>query len=350
MGIITQRFIPGPRLIDGNDLNNLVDQANYGQGLGSGLTYYVDETVGNDGGAGTSSTSTQLGSNNGLNPNFPLKTIDAALTLERAALARLGLSSVGRESAVAFWGTQHRTSSLVWNLPGTHLVGIGANQLRGKRARISVSGSTGFNKLVQVTAQGCEFDNFSTFFGWVDSATSLLAWSDEAGRSAYNNVEFMGFGDGTVTTGSSNLTGSRAFKFSGNGETTWRDCVFGVDTNDRNAANFTVEIVGAAPRMSFLDCVFEARLGASGGGSSHLLIGAAGIDRYLDIVRCRFHNFSTTAMAQILNVNVSAGGTVFLDQSAFGAGGTAWQTSPTANVVMNMTSPSSGGGKAITVA
>ncbi len=67
----------------------------------------------------------------------------------------------------------------------------------------------------------------------------------------------------------------------------------------------------------------------------------------MDIVRCRFHNFSTTAMSQVLNVSSSAGGTVFLDQSTFGAGATAWQTAPTANVVMNMTAPGAGGGKAI---
>lgn len=334
MGYITQRFTPGPRLIDGTDLDNLVDQSNAGPG--SGPTYYVNESIGSDN-----------QNNTGFNPYGPLKTLDRALALESTALTSAGLSSVGRNAVIKFWGTQHRASTLTWNLPATHLVGIGANQLRGKRARISVTGSMGFNNLVSVTAQGCEFANFGTFYGWVDSSTSLLAWSDSAGRSSYENVEFMGFGDGTVTTGSSNLTGSRAFKFTGSGETTWRNCVFGVDTNDRNAANFTVEITSAAPRLSMLDCVFEARLGASGGGSSHILIGSAGIDRYLDVVRCRFHNFSTTAMAQVLNVSSSAGGTVFLDQSTFGAGGTAWQTSPTANVVMNMTPPNTGGGKAI---
>jgi hypothetical protein len=336
MGYITQRFTPGFRLIDGTDLNNLVAQANEGLGSGSGPTYYVNETIGAD------------ANNGGQDPTHPLKTLDAALALESTALTRAGLSSVGRNAVVAFWGTQHRTSSLVWNLPGTHLVGIGAQQLRGKRARISVTGSTGFNKLVQVTAQGCNFANFGTFYGWTNSSSALLCWSDEAGRSNYDNVEFMGFGDNTASTGSANLTGSRALKFTGSGESTWSNCVFGVDTTDRNATNYTVEITSGAPRMSFVDCVFECRLGASGGSSSHFLIGAAGIDRYLDIVRCRFHNFSTTAMAQVLNVSASAGGTVFLDQSTFGAGGTAWQTAPSANVVMNMTPPNTGGGKAIT--
>ena len=51
-------------------------------------------------------------------------------------------------------------------------------------------------------------------------------------------------------------------------------------------------------------------------------------------------------MSQILNVDVASGGTVFLDQCTFGAGGTAWQTTPTANVVMNMVASTTAGGKA----
>lgn len=335
MSYANVEFTPGFRLIDGSVLNKMVDQLNAGPG--SGPTYFVNSTLGKDNLA-----------NSGLNPYEPLATLDRALALETAQLASLGLSSVGRNAVIAFWGTQRRTSSLVWSAPSTHLVGLCAPILRGKRARISVTGSTGFNKLVSVTAQGCSFANFGTFFGWADSATSLLAWSDTAGRSNYQNVEFLGFGDATVTTGSANLTGSRAFYMStSNGESTFTNCVFGVDTLARNVTNYTVEIAGAAPRITMRDCVFESQLGASGGSSSHILIGSGGIDRYIDIVRCRFHNFAGgTTMSQVLNVDVSAGGTFYMDQSVFGPGATAWQTTPTANVVMNMVASTAGGGKA----
>lgn len=330
-------FLTGYRLFRGEDLNNNFQFLQNQVGPMSGTVYYVNETIGLD------------GNNGGQDPSKPLATLDAALALESAALSRLGMSSVGRNSVVAFWGTQHRTTSLAWNLPATHLIGIGGNQLRGKRARISVTGSTGFDKLVSVTAQGCLFQNFGTFYGWTNSASALLAWADSAGRTTYNNVEFMGFGDQTDSTGSSNLTGSRAFKFTGAGETTWRDCVFGVDTATRNATNYTVEIASSpgAPRMSMIDCSFEAYLGASGGSSSHLLIGASSIDRYFDFVRCRFHasgNSGATAMAQAFNTSSSAGGTVFLDQCTFGPGITAIQTTPTANMQMNMVLATTGGG------
>ncbi len=330
-------FQPGYRLFRGEDLNADFAALANGQGPVTGVTYYVNETRGID------------NNNNGLNPNFPLATISQALTLESNALTNLGLSSVGRNSVVAFWGTIHLTASISWNVPGTHLIGVCAPMKRGKRARLSVSGSTGFDKLVNVTKSNCLFANFGTFYGWTDASTALLAWSDTAGRNCYDNVEFMGFGDDTITTGSANLTGSRAFYMSGTtGETTWRDCVFGVDTTVRNATNYTVEIAGGSPRLYFENCDFEARLGSSGTSASHILIGASGIDRYAKFQDCRFANFASNAMAQALNVNASPGGTVLLDQSTIMYNITAWQGTPGTQVQMNMTSPGAGGGKAIT--
>lgn len=335
MGYVSTRFSPGFRTIDGGELNLMVDQIN--SGPSSGPTYYVNSDIGTD-----------ANGNDGSNPYAPLATLDRALALESIGLSRAGLSSVGRNAIMAFWGTQARTSTLTWSLPKTHLVGIGSYQLRGKRSRISSTGSTAFNKLVSVTAQGCAFANFGTFYGF-NSASALICFEDTAGRSYYDNVEFMGFGDGTASTGTANLTGARAFKFnSSNGETTWNNCVFGVDTVTRDATNYTVEIAGGAARLAMIDCTWEAYLGSSGTASSHLLIGAAGIDRYIDIVRGRFHasgSSGASTMAQALNVNSAAGGTVFLDQCTFGNGITAWQTTPVTAVQMNMVASTTGGGK-----
>lgn len=335
MGYVTTRFQPGFRNINGSDLNSMIDQIN--SGPGSGPTYYVNETIGDD----------SVG-NDGFNPYSPLKTIDQALSLERTALSRAGLSSVGRNAIIAFWGTQHRTSTMAWNLPATHLVGLGASERRGKRARISVTGSTAFDKLVSVTAQGCEFANFGTFYGFND-ASANICWSDTAGRSCYSNVEFMGFGDGTASTGTANHTAARAFVMNtSNGESSWYDCVFGVDTVTRNATNYTLELAGGAPRLHFENCTFEAYLGASGGSSSHLLVGAAGIDRYVKFKGCEFHASGSsggTSMAQAVNVDTAAGGTVLFDQSTFGPGITAIQTAPVNAVQINMVAATTGGGK-----
>ena len=340
MGIGIQ-FTPGFRLIDGSDLNAMISQINAALasvGPLSGVTYFVNETIGNDGSA-----------NSGLNPAYPLKTLDQALVLESAALAAAGLSSVGRNSVVAFWGSQHRTSTLAWNLPATHLLGISNGIRRGQRARISVTGTTGFNQLVKVSAQGCLFQNFQTFYGWPNTSAALINWEDDAGHSCYNNVEFLGFGDGTATTGSAALTGSRAFKFNSvTGESSWYNCVFGVDTEQRTATNYTLEIAGGAPRLHFENCTFEADIGSGGTAGSHVLIGASGIDRYLKFKSCNFFSAvdsGGSAMAQGFNITATPGGTIELDQCVCN-GITAWQTTPITAFVMNMVLSTSGGGKA----
>lgn len=281
----------------------------------TGNWFFVNETTGSDGAEGS--------------PEAPFKTLARALAKCQA----------NNNDVVAFEGTIHLTSSLAWNKNQVHLIGMCDPLQRGKRARISVSGTTGFNMLVNVTASGCHFRNFGTFYGWTNTSSALLAWSDTGGRNCYELVEFMGFGDGTVSTGSSNLTGSRAFKLNtSTGETTFRSCVFGVDTVTRNATNSTVEIAGGAPRITFENCDFEAYLGSSGAASTHVLIGAAGIDRYVNFKNCRFLNSTksaATAMTQCFSVNSAAGGFVMLDQCT-GFGFTHWETSASGCVVLDM--------------
>lgn len=292
----------------------------------TGNWFFVDETNGGDGNAGTAQA--------------PLATLSAALAK----------CTANNNDVVAFVGTIHLTASLTWNKNQTHLIGICSPLKRGKRARISVSGATGFNNLVSVTASGCNFRNFGTFYGWTNSSAALICWSDTGGRNSYDNVEFLGFGDATVSTGSSNLTGSRAFKFNtSTGETIFRSCVFGVDTTVRNATNYTLEIAGGAPRMNFYDCDFEADLGSSGTAASHVLIGADGIDRYCNFVKCRFMDTTKSGgstMAQAFNVNAAAGGFVFLDQCTI-IGITKPETTASNSIFINNSAVSATAGIAI---
>lgn len=245
-------------------------------------------------------------------------------------------------------GTVHVTAPINWTPNNTHLVGLCAPLKRGKRARISTSGAAPFSGLFNVSANGCMFANFGTFFGFpTTGATTPICWTDTGGRNSYGNVEFLGFGDATASTGTAVQTGARAFKFNNNtGESTFTSCVFGVDTVQRNATNYTVEIAGGAPRITMEDCDFESDLGSSGTASSHLLIGASGIDRYLLLKRNRFLSATKSGgstMAQAFNVSGSAGGVVLMDQcEAFGI--TAWETSPSGSVFTNMSAVSAPGG------
>lgn len=265
----------------------------------------------------------------------PFNTIESALAQCVA----------GRNDVIFVTGTIHTTAAIAWSKNNVHLAGLCAPLKRGKRARFSSSGSTPFSYLFDVTANGCYFTNFGTFYGFPTvGSTAPVCWRDTGGRNNYANVEFLGFGDGTVSTGTANQTTARAFAMNtSTGESTFRSCVFGVDTIVRNAANHTVEIAGGAPRITFDDCDFEADLGASGAGSSHLLIGASGIDRYLNMTNCRLMNSigsGATAMTQALNVSASAGGIVLLKDTT-GYGFTNWETSASGRVYNNMPAPAS---------
>lgn len=296
----------------------------------TGRYIFVNESTGSDGNAGTA--------------NSPLATLAQAQAQATA----------NQNDVVLFTGTIHQTSSLVWAKNQVHLIGLCDGIKRGKRARISVSGSTAFNYLVDCSASGCMFANFGTFYGFaVTSPYTPICWRDTGGRNMYDNVEILGFGDGTVSTGTAVQTTARALLMSGStGETTFRHCVFGVDTIQRNATNYTVEIAGGAPRVTFEDCDFESDLGSSGTASSHVLIGADGIDRYCKFKSCTFMSATLSAgsaMAQVFNVNAAAGGVVLLDYcTSFGC--TAWETSASNSVFMNMPAVSApGGGKMLVI-
>ncbi len=294
----------------------------------TGNWYFVNETTGADGNPGSAAA--------------PLKTLSAALSLATA----------NQNDVIAFTGTIHLTSTLAWNKNQVHLIGLDAPIKRGKRARISVSGTTAFNNLVLVSASGCNFRNFGTFYGFNDtlSVGALICWSDTGGRNSYDLVEFMGFGDGTASTGTANLTGARAFKFNNStGESTFRSCVFGVDTVVRNATNYTLEIAGGAPRLTFVDCDFESDLGSSGAASSHVLIGSGGIDRYCNFTGCRFMDSTKsggTTMTQAFNVSASAGGFVLFDRSTI-VGITKPETTASNSIFLNTSAVSATSGIAI---
>jgi hypothetical protein len=289
--------------------------------LYTGNYWFVNETTGSDGNTGTS-------------PQDAFATLSAAHTAATAS----------NNDVVIFEGTIHLTATLTWSKNQVHLIGSNAPTKRGKRSRISVSGTTAFEPLVNVTAQGCNFKNFGTFYAFNLSATNnTICWQDLGGRNAYDLVEFLGFGDGTATTGTANVAGARALVFNNNtGESTFRDCVFGVDTATRNGTNYTIEIAGGAPRLTFQNCDFEAYLGSSGAASAHILIGADGIDRYLNFVGCRFLNAiksGATAMTQLMSINGAIGGLIMLDQCT-GIGYTHIETTPSNQVYVSNAAPS----------
>jgi hypothetical protein len=285
----------------------------------TGKYFWVNETTGADGNSGTAAA--------------PFATLTQALSL----------CTAGNNDVIFITGSVHVSASVAWSKNNTHLIGLCDPLIRGKRARVSVTGTTPFSYLFNVTASGCWFSNFQTFYGFSTvGATTPICWRDTGGHNCYDNVEFLGFGDGTASTGTANQTTARAFLLStATGETTWRNCVFGVDTIVRNATNYTLEISGGAPRCHMDGCVFESDLGSSGGASSHILIGADGIDRYFRITNTMFLSSvksSGTTMTQCMNFSSSAGGFVF-GNNCLGYGFTHWETTASGVFVIGMTAP-----------
>jgi hypothetical protein len=275
--------------------------------------------------------------------NQPFNTLAQALT---------ACGGGGNNDVIFLTGTVHVSATVAWNLNNTHLIGLCNGIKNGKRARISVTGAAPFSYLSNVTGSGCLFSNFQTFYGFpTTGATTPVNWLDTGGRNMYDTVEFLGFGDSTVTTGTANQTGARAFVLNtSTGETTWRNCVFGVDTIVRNATNYTLEIAGGAPRCTLEDCDFIADLGSAGSAAAHVLIDAQGIDRELIFKRCQFRSFTGgTAMAQVFKVTTGqVGGGVLLDKCiAFGP--TALETTPSNAIYNNMVQATASGAGGIAV-
>jgi hypothetical protein len=306
----------------------------------TGNYWFVDPVKGSDGNSGSASN--------------PFQTLAQAQAQAVADNDDVVLFKGGGAATGA--GSAYQSSTLLWAKNQVHLIGMCSPGMYGKRARIaptsSLAGTAGFNQLVKVTGAGCLFANLQSFYGFSNTAAALVNWEDDGGRSTYLNCEFLGFGDNTTTTGTANLTGARAIKLNNNvGETTFVNCVFGGNTTTRNATNYTMEIAGGCPRVIIRDSVFDSLLGSSGGASSHILIGNNGIDRELVIEGTAFLSSvlsGGTAMAQAFNVSATAGGGVLARKGCTSFGVTAWETTPSNSVFIDMGAVSApGGGKSL---
>lgn len=254
----------------------------------------------------------------------PFNTLEAALA---AAVS-------GNNDVIMMIGTVRVADTLAWSKDKTHLVGISAPTMRGKRARITTTGTTLFTPMVNVTGEGCYFGNFGTFYGFATASAQTL-WNEGGDRNCYDLVEFLGFG----TDEAGAQANSRCVvisKASGNkGEHTFRNCVFGTDTAVRTAANVTLEIANGSPRNFFYGCHFEAYLTGSGANATHLTVGSGGIDREVYFENCTFRSSTASggsaAMTQAMSIHASAGGYVTLKDDWF-TGCTNVETTASGNV------------------
>lgn len=257
-----------------------------------GNSWFVNETTGSD-------------TNNG-SASAPFATLTAALA---AATANNG-------DVVFLMGTVHVTATVNWNKAGVSLVGLNPPS-NNDRARISASGSSVFTPLVNVTASGCSFVNIGTFHGFND-ASAQICWAEAGGRNYYSNCQFFGGGNATAAA----QAGMRSLTIAGSGENLFVGCTIGLDTVLRATnANASLEFLSGTPRNVFRDCVFQSLVSLA--TDVHVLVGAAGLDRYALFDNCSFLNAvesTGTAMNAAISANASAGGAVVMQGGAsFGA-------------------------------
>lgn len=272
----------------------------------SGNYFWVNEASGSDGNSG--------------GPQDPFATLSHALSQ----------CTDGNSDVVFLVGTVHVTATVAWNKSFTHLIGLTAPS-QNDRARISQTGSTVFSPLVNVTGNGCIFKNIGTFHGFNDASTQIC-WNDSGGRNYYENCQFLGMGDATAAA----QAGSRNLTLTGSGESVFERCVIGLDTVVRATnANASLELLSGTARNVFRKCLFSSY--CSDASDVHIEIAAGGMDRYLLLDDCQFHNFGGTSLsAAITNAGGSPGGDVILTPTCISVGATALAT--TGNVFVGQIS------------
>jgi hypothetical protein len=279
-----------------------------------GTPYFCDPANGSDGQDGTS-------------PESAVATLYRALALCTAGkndtVYLIGDGSTTGTARLSLALAQSIDSSattgvLTWNKNATHLIGITAPAMVAQRARIAPPSGTytqstfGSGNFLVVSASGCLFANFSMFHGFSTGGTNQICVTVTGSRNAFVNVHMGGMGDQT----SADDTGSRSLKIgsSGSGENYFENCVIGLDTVTRGAANASVEFAGGTPRNIFRGCVFPFMCDAAT-PLGILTAGAAACDRFQLFDGCAFINAvdsTSTTMTALTTMAASSGGHVVL--------------------------------------
>lgn len=262
----------------------------------SGDSYWCDPANGND-------------NNDGKSPENAVKTLAAALALCTAGNNDT-VYLIGDGSTAA---TARLTATLVWNKNATNLIGITAPTWEAQRCRISheTAEDTNINPLIQITADGCIFANFSIFQGVGQAATDEQCVEVTGDRNYFYNIHFGGMGHQT----GADRAGSYILYLNGAGENTFDHCAIGLETIQRGAANASVRVRNGAQRNRFYDCEFPMAADETSplwvdGNASNALNGSSIIFR-----RCFFRNLLNITGASIPAVvatyHASINGTIY---------------------------------------
>ena len=272
---------------------------------------------------------------NGSDDNTGKSRAKAVKTLPNA----YGLCTAGQHDTIFYIpgaSSISLSALLTWSKAYTHLIGLGAPGLVGQRARIfQTAGNLDLSPLIDITADGCMFQNLYAFQG-VDDAHSLINVRLTGDRNYFRNVHFAGGGHA-----SNAIDGAASLQLSVARENFFEDCTLGVDTIA--AATGVACLSYAAPgaglnstRNVFRNCRFTLWAGAAGAMFVEAM-GDSGVDRYQLFENCSFINLSTTTLTTAFKFNsLVAQNKRFLLRNCAQIGATDWDADLTGMLFMDM--------------
>ena len=250
--------------------------------------------------------------NNGLSPDQALATITQAYTL--ATANQNDTIYILSEGNAANSCTVRVSTTLTWAKDLVHVVGVAAPTAVSQRARVAVtSGAAAMSPMVDVTANGCIFQNIQFFHGQADAA-ALICLRVTGQRNVFDNCHIAGIGDATQSA-----AGACSLGLIGGDENVFRHCVIGLDTITRDGDPTEILFDTDASRNLFEDCFITSYISAAA-FASVTVNDATGIDRWQIFKRCLFSTDSVnkgTTQTQVFSIPAIVQGKIILMDSYY---------------------------------
>jgi hypothetical protein len=272
----------------------LLDSAGNLGALGPFKKIFLDPVNGND-------------ANDGLGVSRAVQSLSVAYGLLTAGKNET-LVLIGNGAAS---GTLRVDAAFTWAKDATHMVGVCSPALFSQRARIAPTASTAaFTPFFTISGNGCLFQNLQWWHGFTVGAATQVNLVVSGNRNVFINCHIAGMGD--TDSASAGGAGSRSLKLggAGAGENLFLDCVIGIDTVTRSAANASIEFHGGATRNVFRRCIFPFMASAA---TPLAVIGSAAgcLDRFNHFDECQFVNAiksTSTQITALATLAAAAGG------------------------------------------
>lgn len=272
--------------------------------------------------------------------NRPVKTIDGTKgAYARARDGKHDIIVIKSTGATAALSTVRLDAAYTQSKSNVHMVAQSpATPLFSPRARIAPTATTtAFANFFTLSGSGCYFHNIQFWHGFNTGTTSAIALTITGDRNHFNRCHIVGMGD--AASGAD--AGSRCVKISDGDENFFENCVIGVDTVDRSAANASVEFASGAARNVFKGCIFPIRATAT----SVLLVkvaAAAGSDRFQLFDECVVWNHGTSTIAGLCTLAASMGGYLLFNKGTIVRSITGFGTDATSRGQIYITGPTDG--------